>query len=131
MYLGAQNVITDPLADVRIPYCGEWAENGPAENQMFCVDLHAAADQPAGEHSTELQVCIDDDTEPYYTKSFTAAVWRFALPESHYSTMLTGLYNTASGYAGTGQDCFSPNRSCTRAEVLTMLCGAMAPAAGE
>lgn len=101
MYLSAQSVISDPLADVLIPYRGEWVENGAAENQMFYVDLYAAPDQPAGEYSSEIQVYIDDDTEPYFTKDFTATVWRFALPESHYSTMLTGLYNTASGYTAT------------------------------
>ena len=99
MYLSAQNVISDPLADVLIPYRGEWVENGAAENQMFYVDLYAAPDQPAGNYEATVSVYIDEDEEPYSTKDFTAKVWRFALPESHYSTMLTGLYNTASGYS--------------------------------
>lgn len=101
MYLGAVNVITDPLADVLIPYRGEWIENGAAENQMFYVDLCSAPDQPAGEYQSEIRIYIDSDEEPYLRQTFTATVWRFALPESHYSTMLTGLYNTASGYTGT------------------------------
>ena len=102
MYLGATNVISDPLAEVLVPYRGEWIENGPAENQMFYVDLHSTSDQPAGEYWADIRVYIDDDEEePYLTQSFTATVWNFTLPEGHYSSLLAGLHNTASGYGAT------------------------------
>ena len=35
------------------------------------------------------------------TIDVTATVWNFAIPESHYSTMVGGLYNSNSGYGST------------------------------
>ena len=58
-------------------------------------------DQPAGVYYADVKL-YDGDTALTPTKVTTrvaAVVWDFALPEQHYGSMITGLYNSASNYA--------------------------------
>lgn len=87
------------LADALIPYNGEIIETQTNQNNTLYVELHSSKNQTAGFYSAT--VTIYDGEDVLTTNRINAYVWNFALPESHYSTFLTGLYNTASGYSAT------------------------------
>ncbi len=90
------------LADALIP-CDSVTEieTVQGENEMFYIEVRSSADQPAGVYYADVKL-YDGDTALTPTKGITrmaAVVWDFALPEQHYGSMITGLYNTASNYA--------------------------------
>lgn len=91
------------LADALVP-CDSVTEVQTTRNQneMFYIEVRSSADQPAGVYYADVKL-YDGDTALTPTKGITrmaAVVWDFALPEQHYGSMITGLYNTASSYAG-------------------------------
>lgn len=87
------------LADALVPYDGTAVTTEQGKNNMFYIELRSDKNQPSGRYNSKVTL-YDGDTV-LASKNVSAWVWNFDLPESHYSTLVTGLYNNASGYGNT------------------------------
>ena len=87
------------LADALVPYNGEAFQTVNGQNDMFYIELRSEKNQPSGRYDS--QVTLYDGDNVLTSKKVSAWVWNFELPESHYSTLVTGLYNNSSGYVNT------------------------------
>ena len=94
------NVYTaDSLAEALVPYSGTSKKTSIGHNKMFYVELNSAKNQTPGEYYSTITVY--DGNDAIATRTVTAKVWNFSLPEGHYSEVVMGLYNRNSGYGGT------------------------------
>ena len=84
------------LAEALLPYDGEPVETTPNDNITFYVELRSDKEQTPGDYRSVVTL-YDGDTV-LTTRSVTATVWHFALPEAHYATNMFGLYDSISGY---------------------------------
>ena len=84
------------LAEALLPYDGEPVETTPNDNMMFYVELKSDKEQTPGDYRSVVTL-YDGDTA-LTTRTVTATVWHFALPEAHYATNMFGLYDSISGY---------------------------------
>jgi len=89
----------DSLAEALIPYAGEIHKTSVGHNKVFYVELESAKNQTPGEYVSTITAY--DGDEVLSTRTITAKVWNFALPESHYSEVVMGLYNRNSAYKST------------------------------
>ena len=87
------------VAEALLPYGGEAVTTTPNDNMMFYVELRAGKDQSPGDYRSAVKLYEGDTV--LATRPITATVWHFALPEAHYATTVSGLYNSNSGYAVT------------------------------
>ncbi len=96
-YFLCTNVANVTLADALVPYTdGDTILTQNGQNETFYIEVRSAEDQPAGVYYADVTV-YDGDT-PLNTTRAAAIVWDFALPQQHYAKMITGLYNSSSGY---------------------------------
>ena len=93
------NVWDKPAAEALVPYGGETVHVDPETCATFYVELRAARNQTPGDYHSTYTLYNGDDV--IRTIDVTATVWNFAIPETHYSTMIGGLYNSNSGYGST------------------------------
>ena len=91
---------SDSLAEALVPYRGELKRTTVEHNKMFYVELKSAKEQPSGIYTSTISL-YEDDTVFLTSKTVTAKVWNFTLPESHYSEVVMGLHNNNSGYVCT------------------------------
>lgn len=91
--------IPDSLAEALIPYAGETQKTTIGHNKVFFVELKSNKDQTPGEYVSTITAY--EGNEVLTTRTITAKVWNFALPENHYSDVVMGLYNRNSGYGAT------------------------------
>ena len=89
----------DSLAEALIPYAGEIHQTIVGHNKVFYVELESTKNQTPGEYVSTITAY--DGDEVLSTRTITAKVWNFALPESHYSEVVMGLYNRNSAYKST------------------------------
>lgn len=86
----------DSLAEALVPYDGEVKRTTVGHNKVFYVELKSTKNQTPGEYTST--VTAYDGEEVIDTRTIIAKVWNFALPDSHYSEVVMGLYNRNSGY---------------------------------
>ncbi|MCQ2462395.1 MAG: DUF4091 domain-containing protein [Clostridia bacterium] len=98
-YFVPEKVTSYSLADALLPYHGEYVEVAANNNMMFYVEIKSDKQQPAGDYKSEVTVYNGETKLSSY--EIHATVWNFALPDDHYTTLVTGLYNHNSGYSGT------------------------------
>lgn len=89
----------DSLAEALIPYSGAPIKTTVGHNKVFYVELLSSKIQTPGYYTSN--VSVYDGDQLLQTKPVTIKVWNFALPESHYSEVMMGLYNRNSGYNDT------------------------------
>ena len=91
------NVAPDSLAEALVPYCSNQVkQTSVGHNKVFYVELKSTKNQTPGEYTST--VTAYDGEEVIDTRTVIAKVWNFALPDSHYSEVVMGLYNRNSGY---------------------------------
>ena len=89
-------VSNDSIADALVPYSGAEIKTIVNHNKAFYVELASLKSQTPGFYYSN--VSVYDGDQLLQTKPVTIKVWNFALPESHYSEVMMGLYNRNSGY---------------------------------
>ena len=89
----------DSLAEALVPYFGEPKVTQIGHNKAFFVELSSSKDQTPGEYVSTITAYDGDSV--LTTRTMTAKVWNFALPEGHYSEVVMGLHNRNSGYPST------------------------------
>lgn len=92
-------VEADSLAEALVPYAGEVKRTSVGHNKVFYVELKSTKNQTPGEYTST--VTAYDGDSVINTRTVIAKVWNFALPDSHYSEVVMGLYNRNSGYWNT------------------------------
>lgn len=93
------SLVADSLAEALVPYAGEVKRTSVGHNKVFYVELKSTKNQTPGEYTST--VTAYDGDSVIDTRTVTANVWNFALPENHYSEVVMGLYNRNSGYPST------------------------------
>ena len=91
--------IPDSLSEALIPYSGDPQMISVGHNKVFYVELQSSKDQTPGEYFSTITAYDGDSVLD--TRTITAKVWNFVLPESHYSEVVMGLHNRNSGYKST------------------------------
>ena len=90
---------SDSLAEALVPYHDELKQTTVNHNKMFYVELNSTKEQPAGLYTST--VSLYEDSTLLASKTVSAKVWNFALPESHFPEVVMGLHNNNSGYVCT------------------------------
>jgi len=86
----------DALSEALIPYTGEIQTTTIGHNKVFYVELKSTKNQTPGEYTSTIKVF--DGDEEFDEKTITIRVWNFALPETHYSEVVMGIYDCNSSY---------------------------------
>ena len=90
----------DSLAEALVPYSSNQVkQTSVGHNVVFYVELQSLKSQTPGEYVSTITAY--DGDEVIDTRTVTAKVWNFELPENHYSEVVMGLYNRNSGYKST------------------------------
>jgi hypothetical protein len=90
----------DSLAEALVPYhLIQVKKTSVGHNIVFYVELESMKNQVPGEYTSTITAY--DGDEVIDTRTVIARVWNFALPDSHYSEVVMGLYNRNSGYGST------------------------------
>jgi len=90
----------DSLAEALVPYSSNQVKpTSVGHNRVFYVELQSSKNQTPGEYVSTITAY--DGNEVIDTRTVTAKVWNFALPENHYSEVVMGLYNRNSNYKST------------------------------
>ena len=89
----------DSLSEALVPYSGQVNRTSPGHNKVFYVEMQSSKHQTSGEYVSTITAY--DGDEVIDTRTVTAKVWNFTLPENHYSEVVMGLYNRNSGYSST------------------------------
>ena len=101
-YLTPQPELTPPdsLAEALVPYFSNQVKpTSVGHNVVFYVELQSLKNQTPGNYVSTITAYDGDAVID--TRTVTAKVWNFALPEGHYSEVVMGLYNRNSGYRST------------------------------